>query len=633
MKKIALIFITILSVNLWCQDIKKEAVKADSLQKMRVYALEGISVIAEKPEESIGSIEVKHFSSLEPVIDVNVSEALDDVSGLDLTVGGKNGSNLTIRGFKEEEIKILVDGRPVSGNYMDAVDLTTLPLADVKEVQILKGPVSSLYGSDTMGGVVNIITQTPGHKLQMKLGSQFRRNNTNKFYANVSQDLGIIDFSFYASRYNSDGMVLSNDFIPTAFENGNIRNHDKRTQYDIQAKLNFDVLDFHKFGLQYGHTTMPTKEIPSNVHESMNREFTDWDRWQISAFASLQLHYNLKFNSRVYYDQYADTYVEYLDEFYEEINPRYPSTLESWTFGTNQKADWQVNDILTIMSGIRYEKKAYNRKDNSGYLTWTSNNTQQMDYYLQSQFNFNELSFSAGSGISTFKSKNSDELNLHVQPSAGIYYTSSHKLKLSLAASINTKYPTLRQLYSNSSGNENLQEESAFKTELTAKQPFVIKNMAGSCSGAIFFNNVTDMIDKLGGIYANIDEVESYGFESEFKLKFGWEHEIDYSWIKFADGSDELLVGAPEHRVNILETVKLPWDIKFRYKAGWKAIRLTEEGDELPSYWLQAVQFNKNINKFKLGFALENILDKNYEDELGYPGEGRNFILNVEYNL
>lgn len=633
MRKIFLIIITIFIAQLWAEDIKSEATKTDSLKNKRVYALEGISVIAEKPEESIGSIEVKHFSSQEPVTEVNVSEALDDVSGLDLTVGGKNGSNLSIRGFKEEEIKILVDGRPVSGNYMDAVDLTTLPLADVKEIQVLKGPVSSLYGSDTMGGVVNIITQSPSEELSLKVGAQFRRNNTNKFYANISKDLGIVDYSIYASRYNTDGMVLSDDFVATSFENGSIRNHDKRTQYDIQGKLNFDVMDFHKIGLQIGYTKMPTKEIPANIYESLYREFIDWKRVQASATGAFQLRYNLLWDSSIYYDQYSDTYVEYLDENYEEINPRYPSTLESWTAGTNQKIDWQVNDNVTVMSGVRYEKKVYNRKDNGSYLQWTSNNTQQMDYYLQSQLELNELSFSAGSGISVFKTKNIEDWNLHLQPSAGVYYTFPNNLKLSMAASINTKYPTLRQLYSNSSGNENLKEESAFKTEVTAKKPFVLNGLAGSFTWALFYNDVSDMIDKLGGFYANIDQVESYGQEVEFKLKLGWEHELDYSWIKFADSSDELLVGAPEHRINIVETIELPWDIKFKYKTSWKALRLTEEGGELPDYWLHSVYFNRNYKKFKFGFGLENILDENYEDELGYPGEGRNFIFNIEYNL
>lgn len=633
MKKIALIFITFLIVNVWSQDVEKETTKTDSLKKKRVYALEGMSIIAEKPEESIGSIEVKHFSSQEPVKEISVSEALDDVSGLDLTVGGKNGSNLSIRGFKEEEIKILVDGRPVSGNYMDAVDLTTLPLADVKEIQILKGPVSSLYGSDTMGGVVNIITHPPSKDLKLKIGTQFRRNNTNKFYTNISKDLGIADFSIYASRYNTDGMVLSEDFVPTSFENGSIRNHDKRTQYDIQSKFNFDLLDFHKIGFQVGYTTMPTKQIPANIHESLYREFIDWERWQMSLNGSFQLRYNLMWDSSIYYDQYADTYVEYLDDNYEEINPSYPSTLESWTGGINQKIDWQINDNTTIINGIRYEKKAYNRKDNGSYLQWTSNNTQQMDYYLQTQIDNNDLSFSAGSGVSIFKAKNNDEWNLHFQPSAGIYYTFPKSLKLSLAGSINTKYPTLRQLYSGSSGNENLKEESAFKAEFTARRPFIFKELIGSVSWAFFYNDVSEMIDKLGGIYTNIDEVESYGQEVELKFKLGWEHGFDYSWLKFADSSDELLIGAPEHRINLTETITLPYKIKFEYKAGWKDDRLTEVGGKLPDYWLHSIQFNRNYKKFKFGFGIDNIFDKDYEDELGYPGEGQNFILNIEYNL
>ena len=94
----------------------------------------------------------------------HVGEVLDDVPGLYVSgdvrgrIGGYGKCSLSIQGMDRRRVLILIDGRPVLGSWAGIVDLGTLSLGEVKRIEVVKGPLSSLYGSGAIGGVVNIIT-------------------------------------------------------------------------------------------------------------------------------------------------------------------------------------------------------------------------------------------------------------------------------------------------------------------------------------------------------------------------------------------------------------------------------------------------------------------------------------------
>jgi outer membrane cobalamin receptor len=602
-----------------------------STSKTRHYTLEGIRVIAEKPQESIGSLELL---SLDPRLtnsETNISEIVDGMAGLDISTGGKAGSDLRIRGFANDQIKFLLDGRPLGGGYFGNVDLSTIPLSQIKEVQVLKGPVSSLYGSDTMGGVVNIITRSAGTESWFKAGMQTKRNNTNKFYLSSAHDMGFWDYWIYASRYHTDGFMLSDDFQSTNFENGAVRNFTGRNQWDFQSKINFTLFDFHSIGIQAGYTFMDKKEIPSNIYENKYREFTDWKRMQLSAIGSFQVSPFLKSDLNIYYDQYDDTYVEY-DPATGEMYSTWPSYLESWIFGAHQKNNWEISSDLKALFGYRFEKEVYNRKDNGNYPDWISNNQKKHNSFAQLEFNWQDFTISAGSGISWFQPKDGDNWQSNLEPSAGIFW--ENLLKISLAYSSNTRYPNLHQLFSNSSGNLNLQEERAQKYEFTFLLPFTLERLNGSLSNSFYYNEINGLIEKVGDIYSNIHEVKNYGFESTLRLDYGWEHQIDFTYINYTEDSNLALLEVPRNTVNFTESADLPWETNLKYKAAWKDLRYAQDDAfqivTLESYWLHSVFLHKNWKNYKFMLGMENIFDENYLEKYGYPGSGRNFVVNVE---
>ncbi|NOY84144.1 MAG: TonB-dependent receptor [Nitrospirae bacterium] len=92
----------------------------------------------------------------------DLKEALEDVPGLILRrTHGKQGESVGMQGFDADRILILLNGERLSATAGSTVDLTQIGTADIERIEIVKGATSALYGSEAMGGVINVITRKP----------------------------------------------------------------------------------------------------------------------------------------------------------------------------------------------------------------------------------------------------------------------------------------------------------------------------------------------------------------------------------------------------------------------------------------------------------------------------------------
>lgn len=91
----------------------------------------------------------------------DLTSALLEHTGIQLEGGQPAGAGVMLQGFGSERVLILLDGQPLVGRVSGQFDLSRIPTSIVERVEVVKGPQSSLYGSEAMGGVVNIITRKP----------------------------------------------------------------------------------------------------------------------------------------------------------------------------------------------------------------------------------------------------------------------------------------------------------------------------------------------------------------------------------------------------------------------------------------------------------------------------------------
>ncbi|WP_420124810.1 TonB-dependent receptor [Longimicrobium sp.] len=118
------------------------------------------------------------------------------VPGVEVQGGHPVGTGVYLQGLGSERVLVLIDGEPVVGRISGEIDLTRLPVADVERVEVVKGPQSTLYGSEAMGGVINLITRAPqpgapAGGVQLTGGSSGRRDGV----AHARASAGAVDWT------------------------------------------------------------------------------------------------------------------------------------------------------------------------------------------------------------------------------------------------------------------------------------------------------------------------------------------------------------------------------------------------------------------------------------------------------
>lgn len=208
------------------------------------------------------NIMVINDKTLENHLALSVEDALESVPGVSFDGQGRYGlSDVTIRGVSGNRVKLLVDGQEIA-NYFSFGPFQTagrqyLDLNNMKQVEIIKGPASSLHGSDAVGGVVSFISKTPDDYLQAdkrfggSVGASYH-GDSNTFaqdatlaFALSPQWDGLVSLGFSQGheRENHHG----NDAIGASRSSPNPEDNKSR---NIQGQLRFKPNENHTFSLK-----------------------------------------------------------------------------------------------------------------------------------------------------------------------------------------------------------------------------------------------------------------------------------------------------------------------------------------------------------------------------------------------
>lgn len=151
------------------------------------------------PTESrsaVNSVRVIGQKTIENRAANNLMELLQTEANLRISQDAILGSSLTINGLQSENIKILVDGVPVVGRLDGSIDVGQLPLNAVRQVEIIEGAQSLMYGSEASGGLVNLLTkQSQTHRLETEVTGLVENNGYRSLNARAGANLGKFFFS------------------------------------------------------------------------------------------------------------------------------------------------------------------------------------------------------------------------------------------------------------------------------------------------------------------------------------------------------------------------------------------------------------------------------------------------------
>lgn len=288
---------------------------------------DAIVVTATSREQQVkdapASISVITREELERLPYRELTDALLEIPGVTVTPGEGNSRDISIRGMSPQYSLILVDGRRLSsresrtnGGSISEGGLLP-PLEAIERIEVVRGPMSSLYGSDAMGGVVNVITRSIAESWRGSL----RVNGTLQ----LAEDYG----NFYDGNFYISGPVVGDAVGLQVQGSINRREEDdvvggtpEREDESIAAKLGFDAGSSHRFILEGGYyrqktvtTAGKTVEVSATEPEGTEAPMTQ-NRW----VASLSHSGDWGFAD-------SDSYLQYEDAEHVEGKKRIKNTV------------------------------------------------------------------------------------------------------------------------------------------------------------------------------------------------------------------------------------------------------------------------------------------------------------------
>ncbi len=206
----------------------------------------------------------------------NVADLLSQRAGISLQTSVAGGSNLNILGMDSKYILILIDGQPITGKFNNRVSLDQILTAPLEKIEIVKGPNSSLYGSEAMGGIINIITNK--HKNYRKVNFSARYGNTQNNFKDYGIKKGSNNLGFSINQPLKNllfGLNLNIDEIQKDKSVQEI-DIDKVKRVVIDADISWKLNNENKVQIK----TSSYDQVDSGASKLMNTK-TDIDRKNI----------------------------------------------------------------------------------------------------------------------------------------------------------------------------------------------------------------------------------------------------------------------------------------------------------------------------------------------------------------
>lgn len=342
------------------------------------------------------------------------------------------GQGVQMLGLDPAYTAILLDGEPLIGRNAGILKLGRLATGNIKQVEIVKGPSSSLYGSEAMAGVINIITDQPTNE---NIGFQLHRASNNTWGGTVSYSNRIhkTGVQFFLNRLSTDGYDLDPNIYGKTVDPYRDWNGQLKITQELSNKLqllvslrNYDAKQDNNYQIFY-----------QNLPAIASGYTTETDR---SAFAQFKwlLSSNSKLYIRSFYDRYTNQSFVNLDK-------------------TGLRFDETSFDQSVFKPEIQFEK---NRPGKSQYVAGFGSNIEMIDasryagkqnlatiygftqkeWYLLSQ----QLTLIAGARID----KRTD-FDLHLSPRLAMAYKPNAHWKLTASAGWGFKAPDFRHMYLN----------------------------------------------------------------------------------------------------------------------------------------------------------------------------------------
>lgn len=517
-------------------------------------------------------------------IERKAANNLKDLLGQELNIKVSNdpalGSGLSIQGNGGEHIKFLIDGVPVIGRQNGNIDIAQLNLSNIERVEIIKGPMSVLYGTDALGGVINLISKS---------------NSTPKFSG------GLNGFYETNGQYNTDftagwGFKKSSVTVNggrnffdgwSEEESGRYQDWKPKEQYqgDIKFTRNFNKT---KLTLQSGYfqekVINKTNPVITPYYANAIDQYYHTRRFNNQVFTETRLSEKgqLLFSGAYsHYSYIKNTYIKNLVNLTEQLTPDElddDTTEFNALFGRLVYNTSFYKDRILLISGIEFNQETANGRRIDG------EEHQLTDIAAFASFEYKPVDkIIIRPSLRVIKNS---EYEAPVIPSLNIMYKPDKISTYRASWSTGFRAPSMKEQYlnfvdngiHNVQGNRDLEAEHSYHLQASAEWKKTWTKSVLTFGPSFFYNNISNrisLVERDASValfqYINIDEYRSRGTET---------------FIRFSRNAYRLQAGASytgtDGSFETSEQPEIAWFAEFNASADYT---INKTGTTVSAFW------------------------------------------------
>jgi len=564
---------------------------------------------------------------------IDVSHVLNELTGVSV-VENQFGTGIELSGFGADHILVMVDGMEILGRTNGQLDISQIATDQIERIEVVKGASSALYGSEAMGGIINIITKKPQGKFGFSANGDagsYGRYNGN---LTVMGGLGNWRSKLYFNTRRYGGNDLNNNSL---WENGS-----EYTKYNSGLRLeNPQILK--------GILRLDSKIFIEN--QILNTENIFEDVTDNLRFAN-RLEYegnreNLQYKTGIEYSYYDHLYEQFFipTNFKKSSDRTIDDLFQSdMTFQFNKQ-----NHLLNGGIGFEIETIESNR------ITEGNNNSNLIYGFGQDEWQFTPK-FTLLSGA---RFDNHSIYGNYFSPKVSIMYKPEPISRIRFSYGQGFKAPSFKELYLDFKilqvgyyvvGNPDLEPElsNSFIIDLERWHTNLYHGRIN-----IFYNEINNLIDYVSNGYdeqglhvwqtANIYKAITKGFDIDLTYFFTRKIEfaVGYSYLDTWDVDNESPINLKaKHKGNFKLRMQLPWQIHYNFRGQFVGERYYgEEGlavGEITDSWIdEYFLLHTNISipfmkKLEIHAGINNLTD--VYDAVWGPMPGREWYIGLRFN-
>ena len=543
-------------------------------------------------------------ADIELVNPISVLDLLSTVPSLDVGSNGGRGQNASIflRGTNSDHTLVLIDGIRVSSATSGGTSFNTISPELIERIEIVQGPRAALWGSDAIGGVIQIFTRQLSDG-KLLVGASFGSDSYQKYNAGVGISHGDGQTSITISKEKSDGFDVQEgsetdddgyDFTSVAIRGQQQITADFSLEWLLSSDSGDNEFDgFFNASDIKNHAWLVRTNYQSHIGETVHNTVFSVGQNRDSAenfsndtsfgtFESRRNQYSLVNNSQFSDDLQLNVGIDYYQDDVSKSTTVY---------------DIEKRNTLGVFAHTLYTNEG-----------WTYEATLRHD------------------NVEDIESKNTYNL--------GVGYKFNTDSRLVVNYGTGFKVPTFNDLYFPSFGNPDLNSETSDSVEVFYETTISAVNARLN----FYHTNIDDLIAFSGDKSINIDEAEINGVELGFDfIKLGGTHDFNLSYTDAEDkNTKEQLIRRARDKFNYKYSTSLKGaDIYAEYQfvgARTDIVFGAPRPVDLPAYQLVNLGLNYDVSdNVSVSSRVTNLLDKEYQTANTFNTQERAFYIGISY--